>query len=91
MHPVGITREAQVLLGKTEQQHIICYTVRPDVVAGQPGDVYAYWAPENGIIPLAARVRGIDTTVSLSRAPGPTAQRSNQTFTESTALQPGRR
>ena len=45
------------IIARSVQQDTICYKIRPDVVAGLPGDVYGFWAPEEGITPLGARVR----------------------------------
>ena len=43
------------VIGRSGQDGLICYTIRPDVVAGLRGDVYAFETRD--VIPLAARVR----------------------------------
>ena len=45
------------VIGRSSQEggDLICLTIRPDVVAGLPGDMYALEARD--VIPLAARVR----------------------------------
>ncbi len=47
---------AGTVVARSRQQDIICYQIRPDVVAQLTGDVYGFGGLEEGIIPLGARV-----------------------------------
>ena len=44
------------IIGRSGQD-LICHRIRPDVVAGIPRDVYAFWVPRQHIKTVRARVR----------------------------------